>query len=125
VFKSPKEQLVRFSDFHPAHNPEGYFYNMLLQHVIVRDEAALLSANNPDGTYFTECKLRKFITSDEVNMHLPYSQLPYTKSSHIRSCHTRKAAIFAAAIFAAAIHEKLPYLQLPYLQLLYTKSGHI
>ena len=63
----PQQRLVRFSDFHPAHNPEGYFYNHLLKHCIVRDEAPLLSVENNDGTYLTECRLRKIITSEKVS----------------------------------------------------------
>ena len=70
MFKSPRPRLVRFSDFHPAHNPEAYCYNLLLKHRVVRDEALLISAENTTASYLTECYLQKIIAGKKVGPKL-------------------------------------------------------
>ena len=81
----PEARLVRFSDLHPAHNPEGYFYNLLLKFVIVRDEAQLISAKNADGSYFTECYVRGLITSDEVGPEVVVHDNRFKQYSRVSS----------------------------------------
>lgn len=57
---------VRFTDFHPIHQVEAFFYNMLLQHITFRrEEAELLSARNGSKTFFEECQIRGILTSEE------------------------------------------------------------
>lgn len=57
--------LVRFSDYHPAHHTEGYFYNVLLDRLPFCSEAELLSplSVNPSQSHFFECRLRNILTS--------------------------------------------------------------
>jgi hypothetical protein len=59
------KHLVRFSDYHPAYNTEGYFYNVLLGAVLFKKESDLLLADNSTGSYFLECRLRGILTSEE------------------------------------------------------------
>jgi hypothetical protein len=60
-----KGRPVRFTDFHPVHHTDGFFYNILLQHVSFRSDSHLLSPKNTTKTYFEECQLRGVITCDE------------------------------------------------------------
>ena len=55
VARLKEPRLVRFSDHGPAWNPEGFFFNELLQKVPFTVETSLLSAVNTTGTYFNEC----------------------------------------------------------------------
>jgi predicted ATPase len=65
------DSLVRFSDFHPAHQIEGYFSNVLLQKYPFRFEADLLSPENSSRLYFVECQLRGFINDEaDIETHL-------------------------------------------------------
>jgi hypothetical protein len=63
--------LVRFSDYHPAHHTEEYFYNVLLDRVPFCSEAELLSplSINPSQSYFFECRLRNILTCVEDLEH--------------------------------------------------------
>lgn len=62
VHTLPEPALVRFSDYHPAKNIEGFMYNLLLDKVPFRNEMELLSQG--DGiSYFIECVARGFITN--------------------------------------------------------------
>ena len=58
VYKRDPNKLVRFNDNHPMHKPEGFFYQLLHRKVHFRDEAKLISRNNPTGSYLFECQLR-------------------------------------------------------------------
>jgi hypothetical protein len=60
-----KGRPVRFTDFHPVHHTDGFFYDILLQHVPFRSDSHLLSPKNATKTYFEECQLRGVITCDE------------------------------------------------------------
>lgn len=48
VHKLPNEheRMVRFTDYHPGHNPEAFCYNLLLKHVPFRSETELISHEN-------------------------------------------------------------------------------
>ncbi len=73
VYRRTDPALVRFSSAHPAHNPESFFYNVLLQHVPFRHEAELLSIQNRMGTWREECRVRGIITSEEeLDEHLKW-----------------------------------------------------
>ena len=60
-----KVQLVRFTDYHPAHNMEAFFYNVLLKHVAFHTEANLISADNVCGSYLLECYLRGLLQNED------------------------------------------------------------
>ena len=79
MYATPHPVFVRFSDYHPAHHSEGYFYNFLLDRVPFRCEAHLLSPGNKDKSYLAECQQRGFINSDEVCR--PASELDITVQS--------------------------------------------
>jgi hypothetical protein len=65
------DSLVRFSDFHPAHQIEGYFFNVLLQKYPFRFEADLLSPENSSWSYFVECQLHGLINNEaNIETHL-------------------------------------------------------
>eukprot|EP00798_Chlamydomonas_sp_ICE-L_P025405 gene25405-biopygen19874 len=66
VYKLKTPRLIRVSDFHPAHQPQGFFYNLLISKLTFRDESHLLTQGNTD--YMTECVLREFI-KDEEDLH--------------------------------------------------------
>lgn len=55
--------LVPFTNYHPAHHTEAYFYTVLLSRIPFLHEAELLSdpATNPSRSYFYECKLRGIV----------------------------------------------------------------
>ena len=43
VYERPTKRLVRYTEYHPVHNMEGYFYNYLLSTVPFRCESQLIS----------------------------------------------------------------------------------
>lgn len=64
-------RLIRFTDFHPASQPEAYFYGILLNLCPFTDESDLISIENPDKSYFHECILRELIVSEaDLENHL-------------------------------------------------------
>jgi hypothetical protein len=66
IHKRQSPKLIRFTDYHPIKDTEGYWYNHLLKSVPFTAEADLLTPeSNPDGSYFHECLLRNLITSEE------------------------------------------------------------
>lgn len=67
------DHLVRFTDYHPAHHVEGYFYNVLLALVPFLHESELLSdaVTNPSRSYFYECQVRGIIRSvNDIEEHV-------------------------------------------------------
>ena len=48
-------KLTRFTDFHPVHNTEGFFFNILLRNICFRDEKELISDQNTNNNYTFEC----------------------------------------------------------------------
>jgi hypothetical protein len=62
VFRLSEPRMVRFTDFNPAVNPEGFFYNLLLRKVPFRHEPSLLSEDNASQTYYEECQRRALFT---------------------------------------------------------------
>jgi hypothetical protein len=67
------DHLVRFTDYHPAHHTEGYFYNVLLALVPFSHESELLSdaVTNPSRSYFYKCQVRDIIRSvDDIEEHV-------------------------------------------------------
>ena len=65
VLKRASPILVRYSDYHPTHAPEAFFYNLLLQKVPFATEASLLSPDNLTNSYLRECMTRGLITDTE------------------------------------------------------------
>ena len=67
VYKRPSDHIVRFTEYHPSTNPEGFFYNLLLDHDAChfRSESKLISPSNKAGTFLTECYVRGIIKSKE------------------------------------------------------------
>ena len=70
VYKLKKRALVRFTDYHPVHQPEAFFYNVLLRHKPFRQELGrgpngLLSPDNCNGSWMDECRLQKLVTCAE------------------------------------------------------------
>ena len=62
------DRVIRFTDFHPAHHFESFFFNVLLQHIPFRNESSLLSNNNVHKSYYIECCIRKLInTEDDID----------------------------------------------------------
>lgn len=59
-------RLVRFSEPHPQHAPDAFFYNKLLRHVPFRNEADLL----PDGcaTYLATCIRHGLYSADKDDL---------------------------------------------------------
>jgi hypothetical protein len=68
VWRLKAPRIIRRAIANPASASQGFYYNLLLQHIAFRDEAELLPA---DGNYFVEC-IRKhlFTTSDALDQHL-------------------------------------------------------
>lgn len=54
-------EIIRFSDYNPKSQPEGFFYNLLLEKVSFRDELKLLSSCNTAKSYQTECMIQNII----------------------------------------------------------------
>lgn len=63
IYKRKRLAVVRFTDYHPGHHTEGFFYNVLLDRVPFYAEHTLLSEGN--DSYFIECRLRGILTSEE------------------------------------------------------------
>ncbi|KAG2439759.1 hypothetical protein HYH02_010636 [Chlamydomonas schloesseri] len=71
VYKLRVPRIVRFSDYNPASDPEGYFYNLLLCEQAFGKEADLISSENVSGTYFEECRLRQLVqNTSDLEVHL-------------------------------------------------------
>ena len=83
VYKANQPRLVRCSDYHPTHQPEGFFYNYLLLKISFRAESELLSNANPDSSYLTECMLKGYINTEEVRRNKREQKLRLEQ----RSCH--------------------------------------
>ena len=52
------QKLTRFTDFHPTHNTQGFFFNILLRNFTSGDERQLLSERNANKIYLLECYIR-------------------------------------------------------------------
>ncbi len=104
VYKLCEPRIVRFSDYNPAADPEGYFYTLLLRHVPFRKEGELLSAANTSQTYFQECRLRGLVanTSDlEVHLQRYGPVVQHARSSgHMPTVSANEAGACTAARFA-------------------------
>ncbi|PNH12316.1 ATP-dependent DNA helicase PIF1 [Tetrabaena socialis] len=64
IFRLPEPALVRFTDFNPAHDPEGYFYMLLLRRETFRSEEELLGPANASQTYYEECLNRGLVETE-------------------------------------------------------------
>lgn len=58
--------IVRFTDYHPMYQTEGFFYNVLLQNVVFRSEHTLISPENRCKTYFEQCNLHGLVKTTDV-----------------------------------------------------------
>jgi hypothetical protein len=64
--KSPtSDHIVRFTDAHPVHQTETFFYNYLLQQNSFDKEEELFSPDNPYGSYYTEVIMRGHIRDED------------------------------------------------------------
>jgi len=72
VYRLKRPRLVRFTDYNPVHQLEGYCYNLLLKTYATRSENGLISAGvNPSESYFVECQLRGLLdTAAKMEAHL-------------------------------------------------------
>ena len=83
VYRQP--QLVRFTNYHPVHHTESFFFNVLLARVPFRHEEELLSPDNTCKSYFTECQLRGYTDTEEG---LEAVVLQYTQDHLYSIVHT-------------------------------------
>jgi hypothetical protein len=68
IYKRAHPASVRYTDYHPGNQPEGFFYNVLLGKVPFRLERSLLSAENLHDSYYVECFLRGIVSDvDDVD----------------------------------------------------------
>ena len=51
-------KITNFTDFHPTHNTQGFFFTVLLRNFTFRDERKLLSERNTNKNYLLECYIR-------------------------------------------------------------------
>ncbi len=72
VYRLRDRRLVRFTDYSPSSNSEGFFYQLLLSHVPFAIEADLITeGNNAEAPYMYECIIRGvFNTADELEHHV-------------------------------------------------------
>ena len=70
MYKRSSDHLVRFSDYHPRHNQEAFFYNILLAKIPFNDEADLLSPENTTGSYMVECMMRDDPDPERMGMKI-------------------------------------------------------
>ena len=60
--------IIRFTDYHPMYQTEGFFYNVLLHSTAFRSEHALISPSNRSKTYFEQCYLTGLVkTMDDID----------------------------------------------------------
>jgi hypothetical protein len=64
------DQPIRFTSYSPTSGREGFFYNVLLKHVPFRDEASLMSVDNP-----TQSKGK--CNNAECSYYIAYQSLPF------------------------------------------------
>eukprot|EP00882_Tetradesmus_deserticola_P001750 GHRQ01001880.1.p1 GENE.GHRQ01001880.1~~GHRQ01001880.1.p1 ORF type:complete len:1314 (+),score=134.67 GHRQ01001880.1:549-3944(+) len=70
VYHMSTPSIVRFTDYHPAYNVEGYCYNLLLSKLPFRNETELLSQGD-GSSYLHECIVRGIITcQDDLEGHI-------------------------------------------------------
>jgi hypothetical protein len=90
--RSPdSDTIVRYTDAHPVHQTETFFYNLLLRRFAFDKETDLLSEDNPDGSYYTEVLMRGIVTDEDSLLD---AIAPYTRR------HLLSKAKFAAHIEA-------------------------
>ena len=56
-------KITRFTDFHPTHNSEGFFFNVLIRTIPFRNKNELLSATNNEKSYVREYHTRGLISN--------------------------------------------------------------
>ena len=72
VYKLKEPRLVRFSDYDPSKNSEGFFFQLLLDAITFDVEIGIISIGNLAETpYFYECIIRGVFTNmEELQVHL-------------------------------------------------------
>ena len=72
VYELSEPLLVRFSDYNPSTNSEGFFFQLLLQEIPFAVEADLISeGNTAEQEYFYECIIRGILCDmDDVQAKL-------------------------------------------------------
>ncbi|MCO5604327.1 hypothetical protein L7F22_058492 [Adiantum nelumboides] len=69
VLHSP--HLMRFTEYHPGHHTEAFFFNVLLQRTTSRTTSELISTSISSSSYYVECQIRKLINSeDDLEMYV-------------------------------------------------------
>ncbi|GAX85817.1 hypothetical protein CEUSTIGMA_g13232.t1 [Chlamydomonas eustigma] len=56
VYEREPSTIVRFTDYNPKYSPEGFFYNLLVGKLPLRDEAMLMP-HDQGGSYLSQCHL--------------------------------------------------------------------
>ena len=59
-------KITRFTYFHPIHNSEAFFFNVLLRTIPFINENDLLSATNIEKSYIRECHNRGIISNVDI-----------------------------------------------------------
>ena len=68
VWEMAQPFIIRFTDYHPVYQTEGFFYNVLLQNTTFRSEHTLISPSNHSKSYFEQCHLTGLVkTIDDVD----------------------------------------------------------
>ena len=64
-------KITRFTDFHPIHNSEAFFFNVLLRTIPLKNENDFLSATNIEQSFIRECHNREIISNiDNIQEYL-------------------------------------------------------
>ncbi len=58
-----KIKIIRFTNFHPVYNNEGFFPNILLQIITFHNEKDLLFENNLELSYVQKCLITRNFTN--------------------------------------------------------------
>ena len=56
LYESTK--VTRFTDFHPTHNTQGFFFNIPFRNFTFKNERQLLSKRNTNKNYLLKCYIR-------------------------------------------------------------------
>lgn len=64
LYDAPDGYLVRFTDYHPAHQTEAYAYNVLLRKIAFSHESQLLSIDNLSQSYTKELVLQGILVDE-------------------------------------------------------------
>lgn len=67
----PTHKITRFTNFHPTHNLDAFFFNILIRTIPFINENDILSPTNSEKNYICECQDRGIITNlDAIQEYL-------------------------------------------------------